>query len=196
MSRVAWSCRHLNHPRYKPHIENAAFGSQPQNELGSGEYIDFHQHNLRQAFERLAVNAMLMAKITIVSTMHILRNAINAQVWAIVILITFATQAMGASEYSAVAGGGKLPEKSEQCHDNMLHDRSPSAEDKNSGSGIDRDSGCCDGGCSMTSCHSTSGITATFKTFAFVQIATHRFFASPDAPSESSSSLYRPPILG
>lgn len=124
--------------------------------------------------------------------MPILRNVKIVRFWAIFVLITFAFQAVGVSAYVGKSGS-TVPEMSEPCHETMDHGHMMAEQQP---SDADTDKLCCDDGCPMTNCHTTSVMLTSVKLLALAPSHSDLFFTPLDSSSESLSSLYRPPILG
>lgn len=124
-------------------------------------------------------------------SMRILRHINAARFWATLVLITFACQAMGLSGHVCM-NIDTAAKFSAPCHEGIQLDHT-SAQEPSTGSGVDKV--CCDDGCFMTSCHSTSVTASSLKLLTFVTPHSSDFFILLNFTSNPINALYRPPTL-
>lgn len=121
--------------------------------------------------------------------MMIFKTMYMSRLWVAFVLL-FAFQASGAGEY-VDTNLSEMFDTSAPCHENGSEENSVNVEMKKH----DGES-CCADGCSMSSCHSASAVPNSLAVTKILIPHSRTIFTQIIPISKSSSSLYRPPILG
>ncbi len=112
----------------------------------------------------------------------------SARFWGLTLAFALLIQLVGAGAYAAGAMDVPVTEQP-KCHELTAEYSIPIDTANN-------DHTCCEGGCSMMGCHSSSAVPSTAglieQTITPIQFALY----TPTRLLRRSSSLFRPPILG
>ncbi len=152
------------------------------------------------------------------STVQRFRKVKNTHTWVLFMLLAYAGQLLGLGAHAGSTVNPAMHSSFEEmanasaeaslpCHGDgdtvaMLH--SPGHSDRSDTLGSDTQASdtknipqsCCETDCSMSDCHMGSAALASYHMLVFFPSQVVNTLAKPGFASISSSSLYRPPILG